>query len=118
MEAFKIMSQWWDALQRLFVYAQFCAENPISAPVCHDFWIWTILSSLGFALLIALTIGKSVIKEQLEFYRNRKRLEARAIVADEETINQHKWIGDSASDVNFSQEELAAKIRKAIKSNK
>jgi hypothetical protein len=109
-----MLEQWWGALKRLFTYAQFCIDNPVSTLACHDFWQWTILGSFGVALLIALVIGRVVVREQLEYYRNRKRLEARTIVADQEVIDQLKWVGDGDADVGLSQQELAAALRAGI----
>jgi len=43
------------------------------------------------ALLVILVVGKRVIKEQLEFRRNKRRLAARPIVAADETMDEHKW---------------------------
>ena len=118
MEALKLLEQWWGVLKRLFTYAQFCIDNPIGAPICRDFWIWAMLGSLGIALLIALVLGKTVMREQLEFYRNRKRLETRRIVAGEEIMDQHKWAGDTIADRGLSQEEFAAAMRAGIQQKK
>ena len=96
-------------------YVQFCVESDIQAPICRDFWIWNIIVAFGVGMMLFVLVGKRIIKEQLEFYRNRKRLEARKIVADEETMRQHKWVGDDSENVEVTQEDLAAKIRKAIK---
>ena len=114
MEAIKLIEQYWLQLKRLAIYAQFCVESDIHAPVCHDFWIWTAYASAGLGLLIAVMIGKKILKEQLEFRRNRKRLEARKIVADPETIEHARWKGEDAAEVELSQEELAARMREAI----
>lgn len=118
MEAIKLMEQWWGFRQRLFTYSEFCFDHPISTIICHDFWIWTVIGSFGLALLIVFVIGKNVIREQLEYYRNRKRLEARKIVANKETMDQYKWVGDSNAAVDLSQEELAAALRAGIEQKK
>ncbi len=112
MEAIKIIQQYWEQLKRLGIFAQYCAENDIRTVICHDFWIWVVVASVGIGTLVLLLCFKRLIKEQLEYRRNRKRLEARAIVADAETMEQHKWKGDD-SDVPLSHEELAEQIRKA-----
>lgn len=116
MEAIKLIQQYWEQLKRLAIYAQYCTENDMHIPVCRDFWIWSVVVAFGIAIPVIVLIAKRVIKEQLEFYRNKKRLEARSIVADPDTMDQHKWVGD-AVDVNLSHEDLAAEIRKATKSN-
>ncbi len=117
MEAIKIIEHYWGQLKRLAIYAQYCIENDLQAPVCRDFWISSVYVAIGIAILVVALIAKRVIKEQLEFYRNRKRLEARSIVADPDTINQHRWTGDENAHVSLSHEELAAEIRKATRAN-
>ena len=62
-----------------------------------------------------MILGKKIFKEQLELYRNKKRLEARKIVADEETMDQARWKGEEAADVELSQEQLAERMREAMK---
>ncbi len=115
MKAMEILQQYWEQIKRLLIYAQYCADNDIRTLVCHDFWMWTIYASLGFALLIAIVLGKKIFKVQSELYRNKKRLEARKIVADSETIEQAKWKGEDNLEVELSQEELAARMREALK---
>ena len=115
MKAIEILQQYWEQFKGLLVYAQYCADNEIQTPVCRDFWTWTIYASLGLGLLIAVILGKKIFKEQLELYRNKKRLEARKIVADEETMDQARWKGEEAADVELSQEQLAERMREAMK---
>ena len=93
MQALDFLKPYYESLKRLFIYAQYCADSNIHAPVCRDFWIWVVCASFAVAGLIALIIGRKLIREQLQFYRNRKRLEARKIVADEETMQEYKWKG-------------------------
>ena len=114
MEAIKIIQQYWEQLKRFGIYAQYCAEQDMSAPACRDFWSWTLIAVIAIGLLITFICFKRIIKDQIAYYRHRKHLEARAIVADEETMAQHKWIGDD-HDVALSQEDLAAEIRKTTK---
>lgn len=114
MEAVKIVEQYWEQLKRLGVYAQYCAGNDLHAIVCHDFWIWSVVALIGIGALVTLLCAKTLIKDQLEFRRNRKRLEARTIVADAETIAAARWKGEDGADVELSHEDLAAKMRAAI----
>lgn len=93
MKALEMFEPYWAALKRFFIYAQYCIDSDMHAPVCRDFWIWVVCASFALAALIALVIGRKVIREQLQFYRTRKRLEARKIVADEETMEEFKWKG-------------------------
>ena len=120
MEAIKILEPYWDYVKRIFVYAQYCAGNDMRAPVCRDFWTWVVIAAFGLALLIVLIIGKRIFREQLEFYRNKKRLEARAIVAPEEVIQAASWQGDAMKGdlETLPANELADKFRQALKKEK
>ena len=115
VKAIEILQQYWEQIKRLWVYIGYCADNDIRTPVCRDFWMWTAYVSLGLGVLIVVIIAKKILREQLEYYRNRKRLEARNIVADAETIEEAKWKGEDSSDVELSQEELAERMRAAMK---
>ncbi len=86
----------------------------MQAIVCRDFWLWTVYAAVGLGLLIAGVVGQKLLREQLEFYHNRKRLEARKIVADAETMQRAKWTGEDTVDVDLSQDELAAAIRQEM----
>ena len=114
MKAIEILERYWEQFKGLLVYIGFCIDHPVQTLVCHDFWLWNVYVAFGLGLLLAVMIGKKLLKEQMEFRRNRNRLEARKIVADEETIKQARWKGEDAADVELSQEELAAKMREAI----
>ena len=114
MKAIEMLQPYWEFVKRLFVYAQYCVESELRTPVCRDFWTWSLIASFAVAALIAFLVGKTVFREQLEFYRNRKRLEARKIVADEETMEEAKWKGEDAVDVELTHEELAAKMRESL----
>lgn len=114
MESIKILQQYWEQLKRVGIYAQYCAENDLHTIICRDFWVWSVVALIGVGLLVTWLCFKGLIKEQLEFRRNRKRLEARAIVADAETMEAAKWKGEDAADVELSQEELAARMRAAL----
>lgn len=93
MKAIEMLEPYYAWLKRLFVYSQYCIESDMHAPACRDFWIWTVIGCFTLAGLIALLIARTLLKEQLQYYRNKKRLEARKVVADEETMNEYKWKG-------------------------
>lgn len=120
MEAIKIIEQYWEALKRLAIYAQYCAESDLHTSVCRNFWMWSVVAAFGLAILIIALIAKRVIKEQLEFYRNRKRLEARAVVASEEVIEAASWKGDALKGdlESLPVEHLADKFREALNKDK
>lgn len=115
MKAMEILQQYWEQAKRLLVYIQFCIDNDIRTPVCRDFWTWTVYLCVGLALLIIFVVGRKILRAQLELRRNKKRLEARKIVADAETIEQAKWVGDDNQQTELSQEELAERMREALR---
>lgn len=115
MKAIEILQQYWAQIKRLWIYVGYCVDNDIRTPVCREFWMSTVYISLALGLLIAIIIGRKILREQLEFYRNKKRLEARSIVADAETIEEARWRGEDTSDVELTEEELAARMREALK---
>ena len=115
MKAMEILQQYWEQAKRLLVYIQFCIDNDIRTQVCRDFWTWTVYLCVGLALLIIFVVGRKILRAQLELRRNKKRLEARKIVADAETIEQAKWVGDDNQQTELSQEELAERMREALR---
>ena len=116
MEAIKILQPYWEQIKRLVVHAQYCVESEIRNEACRDFWTWTVIASGILALLIIAHVARRIIREQLEFHRNKKRLEARAIVASDEEIRAATWKNDApASGLEaLPAEELAEKIRRAL----
>jgi hypothetical protein len=115
MKALELLEQYWQEVKKLFAYIQYCAEADMQTPVCRDLWLWSVCLAVGVGLVIAFVIAKTVFRGQLEFFRNRKRLAARQIVADEETMNEAKWKGDDDANTELSQEQLAARMRDAMK---
>ena len=120
MEALKLLEPYRDQFKRLLGYAQHCAESEMRAPVCRDFWIWMVIASFAVATLVFLYIGKRILKEQLEFRRNRQRLEARAIVSPDEVMQEVAWRGDALKVEleSLPADELADKFRPAIQQKK
>ena len=115
MKAVEILQQYWEQIEKLLIYARYCAGHDIQTAECRDFWLWTVYAAIGLGLLIAFIIGKRTLREQLEFDRNRKKLEARKIAdAEEERMRAVPNVGVIA-DAELSQEELAAKIGQALK---
>jgi len=113
MKAIEILQQYWAQVERLATYAQYCAGQDVKAIVCRDFWLWTVYIAVGLGLLIVFVVGKKAVSEQLEFRRNRKRLDARKIAADAD--EQAMWPADVTPDIELSQDELAAALRQGIK---
>jgi flagellar biosynthesis/type III secretory pathway M-ring protein FliF/YscJ len=116
MEAIKLLASYWESLKRLGIYADYCARENIGAPACHDFWMFTVVLALGISLLILFVLVRGRL---LEYRKNRERelqLAEAARVADEKTMNQHKWVGDEVADVQRPHSELVAEIQAALRS--
>ena len=94
MEAIKLLEPYFLQLKAFIIHATYCVESDIHAPVCRDFWVGAMAAAFATALLLTLLICKRLIKEQLEFRRNKKRLEARAIIADADDMEVQKWKTD------------------------
>ncbi len=120
MEAIRLLEPYWERLGRMLVYAQFCAESEMRAPVCRDFWTWGVIASIAVATLVLLYIARRILKQQLEFRRNKKRLAARAIIAPDEVIQAVAWRGDEIKgDLEaLPAEELADKFHEALRQQK
>jgi hypothetical protein len=94
MEAIKLLEPYFLQLKAWIIHATYCVESPIHAPACRNFWEGAMVAAFAIAILLTLLIGKRLLKEQLEFRRNEKRLKARATVADLDAMEQHKWKTD------------------------
>jgi hypothetical protein len=120
MEAIKMLEQYWEQLRRLGFYAQYCAGADIHTPVCLDFWAWSALATMAFGLLIIGFIAKRFAREQLEFYRAKKRLAARKVVASEGAMAEARQNSDAQGGEleQLSEDQLVDKIRAAIETRK
>mgnify|MGYP001167279519 FL=1 len=116
MEFFKMIEHYWQQLKQLGAYAQFCVSNDLHAPACRSFWTWTVIIASGIALLIVALIAKRIVMRLMERYHDRKYEEARAAIADPETMKQYMMSGDDPSIANLSPAELAEQIRSRVRS--
>jgi class 3 adenylate cyclase len=115
MKAVEILRQYWEHIEQLLIHARFCAGHDIQTAECRDFWLGTVYVAIGLGLLIAFIIAKKTLGEQLEFYRNKKKLEARKSAdAKEERVWAVPNV-EAVVDSELSQAELAAKIGQALK---
>jgi hypothetical protein len=99
-------------LQQFISYIQYCSVTQSSAPACKPFWTMVVILGLVLALVIVMAVTYKLIKTQLDYIRNWKRIEARKVVADAETMRKYQWQGDDLAP-ELSQEEIAAAIRTA-----
>ena len=91
MEAIKLLEPYFLQLKQFIAHATYCVGSDIHTVACRDFWFEAMVAAFAMALLLTLLIGKRLLKEQLEFRRNQKRLEARAIIADADALEERKW---------------------------
>jgi len=114
MKAFELFGQFWEQVAKLLAYVRYCAGQDMQTPVCRDFWLGSVYTAVGVGLLIAFIIGNSVLREQREFRRNRKKLEARQLLEEEEAMQRAQVSVEAVPAVDVSQEELAASIKQAM----
>jgi hypothetical protein len=117
MEVFKILEPYFEQLRRPVMRVRHCIDNDVGLPVCHDFWLWVMIAAFGFALLIVALIIKRVLREQFEFYRNEKRLAARAIVASQKEMEAVRAKDDALDDEREAvpADDLADQFRRALR---
>lgn len=113
MKAFELFEQYWEQVGKLLAYVQYCAGQDMQTPVCRDFWLGSVYTAIGIGLLIAFIIGKRVLREQHEFRRNQKKLEARQLL-EEEARQRAQASAEAVPAVDVSQQELAASIKQAM----
>lgn len=113
MKAFELLQQYWEQVGKLLAYVQYCAGQDMQTPVCRDFWLGSVYTAIGIGLLIAFIIGKRVLREQREFRRNQKKLEARQLL-EEEARQRAQASAEAVPAVDVSQQELAASIKQAM----
>lgn len=114
MKAFELLQQYWEQLGKIWEYSRYCAGQDIQTAACRDFWLGSVYTAVGVGLLIVFIIGKRVLREQLEFRRNQKKLEARQLLEEEEAMQQAQRSTAAVPAVDVSQQELAASIKQAM----
>lgn len=118
MDATRLIEQFWKELEWLAFHAQYCAGKNIDKPFCGDFRFWTVSIAAGIGALVIAIIAWRIAGKIRDLFENWRHRKALAAVADAETMEKQKWVGDRVADVQLSREELAAEFRKAIKSGK
>ena len=114
MKSFEFLQQYWEQIGKLLTYIQYCAGQDVQTPVCRDFWLGSVYVAVGIGLLIAFIIGKRVLREQLEFRRNQKKLQAQKLLDEEEARDRARRSAEAVPAVDVSQQELAASIKQAM----
>lgn len=114
MKSLEFLQQYWEQVARAWTYVQYCAGQDLQTAVCRDFWLGSVYAAVGVGLLIAFIIGKRVLREQLEFRRNRKKLQAQKLLDEEEARERAQRSAEAVPAVDVSQQELAASIKQAM----
>lgn len=102
---------YWHGVLQQFKHAQFCAENSLNLPACHDFWLWSLFTVEAVGFLIFAPI----LYRAYQNYRGRKSylkwLAQYEKVADPDVMAKSSWKGHSYVDEHLSQKELSEQIR-------
>jgi len=116
MKVFELLERYWAQLGKLLEYVRFCAGQNVQTAECRDFWLGSVYVAVGVGLLIAFIIGKRILREQREFRRNRKKVEARQLLEEQEAREQEQARQNAVvvPAVDVSQQELAASIKQAM----
>lgn len=113
MKAIEIGLLWLD---QALAYLAACWSLPWSAPGCLPLWYWVSVTSMGAGVLLLLWVAWRVIDYYRMLRAALRAQAAREAVADEETINRHRWVGED--DAGPVDPDLAAKIRAEIERKK
>ena len=110
MEAIRLilghLEAWW-------AYASRCAQAPMSAPACKNFW-----TSMEFAAaLIGLVVLWIAVKHLVDALALRQRRAERARVADEKIMAQYRVDGDKLH-ADPQGEDVERRIRQALDERK
>jgi hypothetical protein len=120
MDASKLTETFWpyiDYLKRLGAYSSYCASSEITSAACQGFRFCGMIVSEVILLLVLLMWLKNAIQDQIDFNKYKKRMAARAVVADPEVMAKHTWQVENSDIAHLSQQELAEKIRESKKIN-
>lgn len=82
-----------DLFNRWWAYFSYCFASDYTTIVCRQYWNWVSIGACVLAGVILLLVGRSVLREFLEYRRNRLHLEARKVVASDELMESVKWRG-------------------------
>jgi hypothetical protein len=98
-------------------YCDHCARTWLTDPACVDFW-----SAADIAITVALITPFAIwIYRETRTARlireHQAWLDARAAIADAETIEALSWRGDTVHELVASEEEIAKAIRERTRSN-
>lgn len=107
-----------EVLKKLYAITDFCFSAPIDAPVCILYWKQLTKISLFFLFLILFRIAFIAVKRELEFRRNKAKVDHLKKIADPETMQKHTWKGLDVLDDEVGQKDLADQFRAAIGQNK
>lgn len=104
MEAIKLIEAF---LMQWAGYLTHCVKSDIRTPSCTPFWTWVAYILIAIGIISVITLVASFISYKLK-YRAALRAQAeRERVADENTMQQYRWVGDDA----HVQDDANAEIR-------
>lgn len=93
--------------EQWYAYFSFCIGNPLDAPACRPFWTWVMIALLAVGALSIAWVAWKIIGYQLKLRAARRAQLLREAIADEGTMEQHRWTGDRA----LGEDDRNAEIR-------
>jgi flagellar biosynthesis/type III secretory pathway M-ring protein FliF/YscJ len=118
MNPAQLIDRLWTFLVGLARTTQVCFGGGYGAADCGLIWKVTILAVVIIATVVVLMVARRIIRDYLRYRAAMKRWRADQVVAPEEVMNQFKWKGDKADTEPQTQQELAAKIKEALRQNR
>ena len=101
------VASWW-------AYIDFCLDADIQARVCRPFWTWVTIALIGIGGLVLLWVAVKLISYKLKLRAARNAEAERMAIADPDTMDSHRWKGDSAYQDHVSAEDVRRRIKEAL----
>ena len=108
----------WTYLVSLARSTQVCLGGGYGAADCSLIWKVAILAVVIVATVVILMVARRIVRDYLRYRAAMKRWRADQVVAPEEVMNAFRWKGDKAGTEPQTQQELAAKIKEALRQNR
>ena len=110
----EILQGIWGEIGKFLTYTQYCVGSDMQTIVCRDFWVGTAYAFAAFGILIVILVARKLFRER----RHENQLESREVdttFADSTDLQQATVNVEPAVVAGQSQEELASRIRDALK---
>ena len=108
----------WTYLVSLARSTQVCLGGGHGVADCGLIWKVSILAVVIVATVVILMVARRIVRDYLRYRAAMKRWRADQVVAPEAVMNAFRWKGDKAGTEPQTQQELAAKIKEALRQNR